>query len=386
MIITASIGMIIKGAIIIAKSHIAPAVVSKIAAYAATHSIATTLTTAGTIAGAVGIGATIAAIPQNTVSGFKKLADGIEDGNVASIAEGLNNLRKVYSSVDDLFDDFSSFVDNSRNDIDSKRIIKESGDELRNVLKDELYSKSIDILKEVYPNKNRNQIIDDIFKETTVVCNDISLKLFKNKVSLNEYYSHIQLIYRDNFNISHESYQEYLNTAGVIYNEICEYNSLLGIKDNYFEFDHYLVYCIAGWILNNTSFKNLSRIGQARLANDITNNILQFLDEDFLISNHFFSSSTYNDNIELLYNHYFSNVMQTEKEMYSQTGKLYRDMYNYNQLMGIYSDSTKFDYPMIYLIAGWVLKNRNYTFLKNMNQARLASNMTNYILNYLRGN
>ena len=378
--------MIIKGAIIIAKSHIAPAVVSKIAAYAATHTITTTLTTAGTIAGAVGVVATVAAIPQNAVSGFKKLVDGIEEGNVASIAEGLNNLRKVYSSVDDLFDDFSNFVDNSSNDIDSKRIIKEAGDELRNVLKDELYSKSIDILKEACPNKKRKQIIDDIFKETTVVCNDISLKLFKNKVSLDEYYSYIQLIYRNNFDLPHESYQEYLNTAGVVYNKICVYNSALGIKDNYFEFDHYLIYCIAGWILNNTSFKSLSRIGQTRLANDITNNILQFLDDNFLISDHFSSSSTYNENIELLYNHYFFNVMQTENDLYSQTGKLYRDMYHYNQLMGLYSDSTKFDYPMIYLIAGWVLKHRNYTFLKNVDQAKLASDMTNYILRYIRGN
>lgn len=386
MIITASIGMIIKGAIIIAKSHIAPAVVSKVAAYAATHSIATTVATAGTIAGAVGIGATIVSMPQNTVSGFKKMAEGIKDGDISSIAEGLNNLRKVYSSVDGLFDDFSNFVDNSSNDIDSKRIIKEAGKELRDVLKDELYSKSIDILKVACPNKNKNQIIDDIFKETVVVCNDISLKLFKNKVSLNEYYSHIQLIYKNNFSSSLKSYQEYLNTAGIVYNEICKYNSSLGIKDNYFEFDHYLVYCISGWILNNTSFKAFSRIRQTRLANDITNNILQFLDENFLISDHFFSNSSYDDNIELLYNHYFSNAMQIEKNLYSQTGKLYRDMYHYNQLMGIYSDSTKFDYPMIYLIAGWVLKNRNYTFLENVDQAKLASNMTNYILNYIRGN
>lgn len=378
--------MIIKGAIIIAKSHIAPAVASKIAAYAATHSIVTTVTTSVTIAGAVGIAATVASIPQNAVYGFKKLIEGIEDRNLASIAEGLNNLRKVYSSIDDLFDDFSNFVDNSRNDIDSKRIIKEAGSELRNVLKDELYSKSIDILKEACPDKNKEQIIDDIFKETTVVCNDISLELFKNKMNLDEYYSHIQLIYRNNFDLPHESYQDYLNTAGVVYNEICKYNSLLGIKDNYFEFDHYLIYCISGWILNNTSFKTLSRVEQARLATDITNNILQFLNEDFLISDHFFSTSTYDENIELLYNHYFYNMLQAEDDLYSQTGKLYRDMYHYNQLMGLYSEPTKFDYTMIYLIAGWVLRHRNYAFLKNVNQVKLASDMTNYILKYIRGN
>mgnify|MGYP003294691592 CR=1 FL=1 len=74
-----------------------------------------------------------------------------------------------------------------------------------------------------------------------------------------------------------DDYEEIKGRAGRIYSDICELNDICGIRI-YGEYDHYLVFCIAGWLIDNKpNLYCLRGKTQKQVASDITNQIFEYL-------------------------------------------------------------------------------------------------------------
>lgn len=72
-------------------------------------------------------------------------------------------------------------------------------------------------------------------------------------------------------------YIEVLGRGGRIYADISELNQSVEIGE-YNVYDHYLVYCIAGWLIDNTNQPCLKNVSQKKLAKDITDQIFSYLE------------------------------------------------------------------------------------------------------------
>lgn len=95
---------------------------------------------------------------------------------------------------------------------------------------------------------------------------------------MQEYNNKIFSIYHSNFyGCNKESYLYILGQAGKVYNEIVRINLSLGLWSDYYRYDHYLAYCIAGWIKDNLSNKTADIKTQREVAADITNNIFKYI-------------------------------------------------------------------------------------------------------------
>ena len=73
-----------------------------------------------------------------------------------------------------------------------------------------------------------------------------------------------------------DNYIELLGRGGRIYSDISEFNQSLGIGE-FYEYDHYLTYCIAGWFIDNITLSCIANVSQDKLAKDITDQILSYL-------------------------------------------------------------------------------------------------------------
>jgi uncharacterized protein (DUF697 family) len=95
-----------------------------------------------------------------------------------------------------------------------------------------------------------------------------------------EYYEKVNSIYRDSFLIisSSSTIQTILNESGKIYESIFNLNIKNGIWKFKTEFDHFLVYVIAGQIKDKIANQYLDSLRQKELAQRITVNIFKWLD------------------------------------------------------------------------------------------------------------
>ena len=95
------------------------------------------------------------------------------------------------------------------------------------------------------------------------------------------YIEKVNAIYRDHtcdLNKLNDNYIEILGRTGRIYSDMCNLNILSGIRDkNSTEYDHYLVYCIAGWMKDHLLLSCLDGKNQKEITRDITNYILDYL-------------------------------------------------------------------------------------------------------------
>lgn len=252
-LISTSIIMAFKGAIFLAKSAAVKSVILKYGAYAiATKGVVATASAGLTIATAAGYFVTIKSIPERSIQGFTQIINGLSKSSPADFMDGLYKLSKVYASVGTLLSDFDQLVDASSCEYDVKISLKKSMKGLRSLIENEIEQKSYALLKEI---------------EGT---------LAKSGMRSEDYSNTIQSIYiKHTFDLGND-YVDLLGRGGRIYAEIRNLNDSLSMGD-YNVYDHYLAYCIAGWMKDNLRLSCLDCKSQKEIAGDITNQILAYL-------------------------------------------------------------------------------------------------------------
>lgn len=252
-VISLSVLSMIKGAMFLSKTAAFKTLAIKHGAY-----IVGKLGVDGTIAVAAGASAltgaaiTIASIPKDTIDGFDKIINGLKTRSASVFFDGLRKVSSSYSAVNDFLGDFNDYLYSQRVEPDKdniNRIIIE----MKPLLSCEIEKRTSSLLKE----------FEDLLK--------------KNGLSNEQYISEINNVYFKHTDNLCDDYDLILGRGGRIYADICAINKKYKLTDGSI-YDHYLVYCIAGWILEH--IKNLDclvGISQKKLAHDITDNILYYL-------------------------------------------------------------------------------------------------------------
>lgn len=244
----------IKGAIFLSKSAAVKAFIVKNGALIVGKlGVEGTITAAATTAAITGTAIGIASIPKNTKDGFNKMIKGMGNSSAADFFEGLTQVSAGYASVTGFIDDFYEYVDSLHITSEVKIEIKNSVKDMSSLLKCEIEKKSIELLRE-FENSLRERGLANT-----------------------EYISKINAIYQAHTDDMYDDYDIVLGRGGRIYADICDLNKKYGLKEDD-EYDHFLVYCISGWILDHVRTLNcLLGVSQEKLAHDITENILNYL-------------------------------------------------------------------------------------------------------------
>lgn len=243
-----------KGALVLWKAHGTHLALIKGGAYLYhTYGLGTTVAAAKTVAVCAGCYATVSSTVNNSVEGFSLLKDGILENSPSKILAGFWHLKKVYTSIEDLETDFSSFLNNSNIDLDLTNYLLDGVKEIASYLKEKSVEQTIENVS----------ILEEIIKE---------------RYSTNKIYNvHIDNLYAMSFRDYSLCYRDLLGCAGKCYDSIRKYNASLGKGPSYYQFDHFLVYCIAGWMKEHLVSTVIKSKTQKEIAGDITNNILKYL-------------------------------------------------------------------------------------------------------------
>lgn len=362
-LISGSAFLIIKGVLFAAKSGAIKAAVVKYGAYLiSSKGIAATVAIAAKAATVTGVVAVVSDTANNTKHGFEKIKDGFLEGSPAKVMDGLIHLRRAYSSATDLIDDFTDYILSDVHDISEREILLQSAKEFKSYAINAIQNNSIEIMS--------------------------NIEQFAKELECSSEYVEIAKIYTRNFvDRPIKDYEHLLGRAGKVYNEIVHHNMLMNPENANDEYDHYLVYCIAGWIKENIPSLVYGKT-QSEIASDITNNILLYLrtaDSHQLLSDKFSTNpSIYNSNIDKLYKHYFIKDIASYEDFLSEAGKLYNDMLQYNYRMSKWTNRESFDHNAVFCIAGWAIQNTKYPFLLNRSQKTIAQDITDKILRYIQ--
>lgn len=252
-IISTSIIMAFKGAIFLAKSAAVKGVVMKYGAYVlTTKGIAATASAGLTVATAAGYFVTIKSIPERSMKGFTQIINGLSNGSAADFMDGLYQLSKAYSTAGSLLSDFDQLVDASNCEYNIKLSLKKSMNGLKSLIENEIEHKSYTLLKEIEDSLSRYGM------------------------DSKGYSDRIKYIYIQNTYDLDDDYIELLGRCGRIYSKIRDLNYSISIGE-YNEYDHYLAYCIAGWIKDNLHLSCLNNKSQKDIAGDITDQIFAYL-------------------------------------------------------------------------------------------------------------
>lgn len=245
--------MAFKGAMFLSKSVAVKGAIMKYGAYILTTKGVVATASAGlTVATAAGYLVTIKSIPERSMKGFTQVVNGLSNSSPADFMDGLYQLSKVYCSVGSLLSDFDQLVDASNCDYNVKISLKKSMKGLRSLIENEIEHKSYTLLKEI---------------EDT---------LAKSGMTPNDYSEKVKSIYVKNTLDLDDDYIDLLGRGGRIYSEIRTLNDSLSMGD-YNEYDHYLAYCIAGWLKDNLRLSCLDYKSQNEIARDITDQIFAYL-------------------------------------------------------------------------------------------------------------
>lgn len=242
-----------KGAIFLSKSAAVKAAIVKCGSYMlATKGLVATVSVGMKVATVAGYFVVIKSIPTNSVKGFTQIINGMSEGSMADFMDGIYHLSKVYSSASSLINDFCEFVDAGNCDPEIKVSLKKSIKGVEGILKNEIEHKGYQLLKEAENHlKNYGYTGESYSRRINTI-----------------YYKHTYDMPND--------YIEILGRGGRIYSDISDFNQSLGIGE-YHVYDHYLTYCIAGWLIDNTNQACLANVSQEKLAKDITDQILSYL-------------------------------------------------------------------------------------------------------------
>ena len=243
----------VKGAIFLSKSAAVKAAILKYGSYmVVTKGIAATVSAGMTVATAAGYFVVVKSIPTNSVKGFTQIINGMSQRSVADFMDGIYQLSKVYNSTNSLISDFNIFVDSGDCAPEVKFSLKKSIKGVEGILKNEIEHKTYQLLKDVENHLQEYGYTEDSYSRRI------------NTI----YYKHTYDMPND--------YIEVLGRGGRIYSDISELNRSIGIGE-YNVYDHYLAYCIAGWLIDNTNIACQYNVSQEKLAKDITDQILSYL-------------------------------------------------------------------------------------------------------------
>ena len=173
-------------------------------------------------------------------------------GSIADFMDGVYKLSKVYSTTNSLISDFNVFVDSGNCAPEVKISLKKSIKGIEGILKNEIEHKTYQLLK------------------------DVENHLANYGYTGESYSERINMIYYEHTYDLTDNYIELLGRGGRIYSDISEFNQSLGIGE-FYEYDHYLTYCIAGWFIDNIKLSCIANVSQDKLAKDITDQILSYL-------------------------------------------------------------------------------------------------------------
>ena len=177
----------------------------------------------------------------------------MENRSAADFFDGLFRISQAYTTVSDFQTDFYSYIDSLDVSQDVKIELKGITDDMKSLLIYEIEKKSVEMLKE--------------FENT----------LAEKRISKSIYLSELEKIYHKHTDTIFNDYYLILGRGGRIYADICSLNKKYGLSDGTV-YGHYLVYCIAGWILEHVrGIDCLVGVSQRQLAHDITDNILDYL-------------------------------------------------------------------------------------------------------------
>lgn len=254
MLISTSAALIFKGALFLWKAHGTHLALMKGVGYLySTYGLATTVTTATTVAACAGCVSIANSTIHNSVEGYGLLRDGILEKSPTKVFAGLCKLKNIYPSVGELSKGFSSFLDHSNVGFGLSDFLHEGVQEIVLYAKDTAESQMLESMVE----------IEQMIREK-----------YSFKANYNQ---HIENIYVSYFSDSSLCYEELMANGGKCYDRIRMYNASLGIGPNYYQFDHFLVFCMAGWIKDHVKNIVLENKSQRDIASDITNGILNYL-------------------------------------------------------------------------------------------------------------
>jgi len=123
----------------------------------------------------------------------------------------------------------------------------------------------------------KSLFVYEIEKKSIEMLKEFEDSLSKKRILKETYLSELDKIYHMHTDTIVNDYYLILGRGGRIYADICSLNIKYNLSDGSV-YDHYLVYCIAGWILEHVrNIDCLIGVSQKQLAHDITDNILDYL-------------------------------------------------------------------------------------------------------------
>lgn len=260
MIITASLITAVKGALFLSKTAAAKALLVKaITAISSGVSVASVASSGVLVCTVVGYCETVRTVPKRISEGCTQIVKGIVDKNFVDFTDGLYHLSRAGMSAYSIMNCFNEFVDKM-----------DAPDEIKFSLKQTFRSLEY-------------QVLDTVEEKSYKLLKEVELSLKDRGFSEEKYVKEVKTIYLKHTIDLNDDYEELKGRAGRIYSDICKLNESYGIGTKG-EYDHYLVYCIAGWFIDNLKLECLNRIYssdktmmQRRLARDITDQILAYL-------------------------------------------------------------------------------------------------------------
>lgn len=254
-VVSISLITAVKGALFLSKSAAAKALLVKAGSliFSGAATVASAASSVLVVCTVAGYGVTVKNMSKRTVDGYTRIVKGIVDGNFSDFVDGLYQLGRVGMSASSIMNNFINFVDGMEAPSDIKISLKSTMKSLEYQVLDTVENKTYELMKEV----------------------EISLK--HRGYTEEKYINEVKTIYYKHTYDLNDDYEEIKGRAGRIYSDICELNDICGIRI-YGEYDHYLVFCIAGWLIDNKpNLYCLQGKAQKQVASDITNQIFEYL-------------------------------------------------------------------------------------------------------------
>lgn len=253
MSITVSILTLAKGALFLAKSSGFKIFVAKsLPTMIGKLGLAGTIKVGVTAAAITGVGVTIYKFPEKIRDGFNLIINGMAEGKSSDFFYGILQLSSSYNTAHDLISDLNEYVELIDLSNDIKVSMHKTISDCEGLIKSEIEHNAYEVFHEIEELLNAKGETEISYKGKV---QDIYCRYLK----------------QEPFNLD-----ILLGQCGCIYSEISQLNEELGIKPIN-TYDHYLVFCISGYILNNCKYQCVGNLNQEELANAITNQILDYL-------------------------------------------------------------------------------------------------------------
>lgn len=228
----------------------------KVGTYLVSHyGVTTTVGVAVTASAVTGTALAVNAAANKVHNGYCLIVEGLTHRSYAKFFEGVHQLVKAGMSAQTIIDDFDDFVDALDCDYRDKVLLKNTMKGLDGLVTYQVEQKTITLIKKA------EYLLRDSHYSKELYIDQVNAIYYKHTCDLSD------------------DYTELLGRAGRIYSDMCDLNVLSGIRNRYTrEYDHYLVYCIAGWMKDHLSLDCLNGKSQRWIADDITNHILEYLE------------------------------------------------------------------------------------------------------------